>query len=64
MKLRNNKTYISDVTREPKKEMDIEIDFDEASREWRRNKYRYGQGCFRYLKRSDRLRSTSIHSRN
>jgi hypothetical protein len=26
------------------------IDFDEASREWNRNKRRVGQGCYVYLK--------------
>ena len=32
----------------------VDIDFDEASREWRRNKKKYGQGCFQYLRRSSR----------
>lgn len=37
----------------------VDIDFDTASKEWRQNKVKYGQGCFRYLRRSTRLGTSS-----
>ena len=49
MKLRNNKSY-----GEEQKTYEINIDFDLASHEWRKNKVKYGQGCFHYLRRSQR----------
>jgi hypothetical protein len=52
MKLRNNKTYGEEQVK--KQTYEINIDFDLASREWRKNKVKYGQGCFRYLRRSQR----------
>jgi hypothetical protein len=28
--------------------MNVEIDFDDSSKEWRKNKINVGQGCFKY----------------
>lgn len=36
---------------------EVNIDFDEASREWRKNKIHTGNGCFRYKRwlRSEKI---------
>jgi hypothetical protein len=31
-------------------ELDIDIDFDEASKAWNKNKIKTGNGCYRYKK--------------
>jgi hypothetical protein len=41
MKLRNGKRYISE-------EYIVNINFDEASKEWRKNKVSHGEGMFSY----------------
>ena len=33
-----------------KKELDVSIDFDDASKQWRKNKRHTGNGCFVYKK--------------
>jgi hypothetical protein len=43
----------------PKKTYDspqeVKIDFDEASRQWRKNKHHLGEGMFMYKRYSERL---------
>jgi len=41
MKLRNGKRYLSE-------EFIVNIDFDEASRQWMKNKVNHGNGLFSY----------------
>ena len=50
MPLRSGKEYLFQ-----KKLYDNFIDFDEASREWRKNKIHLGEGVFRYKRYSERI---------
>ena len=50
MPLRSGKEYL-----QQKKIYDNFIDFDEASRQWRKNKIHLGEGIFKYKRYSERL---------
>ena len=56
MPLRSGKEYL-----EQKKLYDNFIDFDESSRQWRKNKIHLGEGIFRYKRYSERLFRNNLH---
>ena len=39
----------------PEKVYEVNIDFDEASRQWRKNKVQLGEGMFMYKRYSERI---------
>ena len=47
-KLQNNKSVVSSIITRSKVNKEVNIDFDGASREWRRNKRSVGNGSFVY----------------
>ena len=69
MPLRNGQEYLKQECLSPKnqpfklillsekipRKYQINIDFDEASRQWRKNKVSIGEGGFRYKRFSERL---------
>ncbi len=56
MPLRSGKEYLKQ-----KKHYDNYIDFDESSREWRKNKIHLGEGIFRYKRYSERIFKNNQH---
>ena len=56
MPLRSGKEYLKQ-----KKLYDNFIDFDESSRQWRKNKIHLGEGIFRYKRYSERLFINNLH---
>ena len=56
MPLRSGKEYL-----EQKKLYDNFIDFDESSRQWRKNKIHLGDGIFIYKRYSERLFRNNLH---
>ena len=61
MTLRNGKEYLKksckiyDLSVLPEQIYDVNIDFDEASRQWRKNKIHNGEGFFCYKRYSERI---------
>lgn len=47
-KLQNNKSVVSSIITRSKVDKEVNIDFDSASREWRRNKRSSGNGTYVY----------------
>ena len=47
-KLQNNKTAVSSIITRSKADKEVNIDFDGASHEWRRNKRSCGNGSYVY----------------
>ena len=56
MPLRSGKEYL-----EQKKLYDNFIDFDESSRQWRKNKIHLGEGIFRYKRYSERIFRNNLY---